>query len=304
MSWNTENTAFVMVPNGYNTLRPTQEGFSVFKPYKDKDLFSRVIREVWFKVPILNNRIWYDKHIIMGNPEYILVNDPLITEDYLVWLHENIPNAQINFLYGNMIGKGKHLYPNQIPKFVRVWTYDDYDARTYNLAMYPYSLNPELINQKKQPEYDVFFIGKDKGRGDWLIQFEKELNELGLKTKFIITKDGRTSANKSYYQQAIPYSEVIDYCKRSRAILNVVMENQEGVTMRDLEATALNVKLITTNKHIKDKDFYNPNNVFILGERDIKELAAFIRSRPYPIPEGLIEAHSYKGRLDVITGDR
>lgn len=300
-TWNKENTVFIMVPTSYNTIGVKQEGLTVYRPYKDKSLFGRVIRELWFRVPFLSNRKWYNDAIISDNVKYILIKDPLITADYLVWLHEQLPDAQINFTYGNMVGKGKHLLPDQIPDFVRVWTYDDHDARKYHLSLFPYYIDREKMHAKKEPEFDVFFVGRDKGRGEWLLELEKQLQELGLKTKFIITRDGRFSEKKSYYQSEISYEQVLDYDSKSRAILNVTMKNQEGITMRDIEATALNIKLITTNKHIVDKDLYNPNNVFVLGERSISEIVDFVRSEPDPIPEDLIEKHSFKHRLDVIT---
>ena len=101
----------------------------------------------------------------------------------------------------------------------------------------------------------------------------------------------------------ISYQEVLEYDARSKAILNVVMDNQEGITLRDIEAITINVKLITTNKHIVSKDFFNHNNIFVLGEREIEELVEFLESKPEPISQELIEKHSFEHRMDVITGE-
>ena len=303
MSWSTDNTVFVMVPWGYNSKPYEEKGFRVFSPYTDKSIVTRLIRELWFRLPGLPNRYWYNTCIIKNRPQYILINDPLITVDFLEWLHKELPSTQINLTYGNMVGKAKNLNPKEVPDYVRMWTYDDYDSRKYNIQLYPYCVSNGSIN-KKEPEYDVFFVGRDKGRGEWLLDFEKQLKAMGLKTKFIITKSRRVSKNKAYYQKEISYEEVLDYDSKSRAILNIVMENQEGVTMRDLEATSLNIKLITNNKNIVKKDIYNPKNVFVLGIDDLNSIVDFIRSNPDPIPEELFKKHSFEGRMDVITREQ
>jgi len=300
-SWNNENTVFVMFSREDELAK--QRGFRIYRPYKDTTINGRIIRELWFRTPFLSDRRWYNEAIINDRVKYILVRDPLISRDYLVWLHENMPEAKIFFLYGNMVGKAKHLEPGDIPSFVKKWTYDDYDARTYNLPIYPYVIEPGKVIKNQRPEYDVFFVGRDKNRGEWLLDLEQQLQSYGLKTKFIITKDGRFSKKKKYYQPMIPYTKVLEYDARSRAILNVVMEKQEGITLRDIEAITLNIKLITTNKHIVDKDFYNPNNVFVIGERNINEIADFVQSDPEPIPDALIKAHSFEHYLDVITSE-
>jgi len=298
---NKKNTVFVMASTGYNKPLVESHGYKVYSPYKGSGLLSRIVREIWFTIPLLNNKFWFDKSIVSSQPNYIIIYDSLITKEYLIWIHELFPNAQINYCYNNMVGKARHLFPRDIPEFVRVWTYDEYDSRKYKLNLYPYCITRKSYPQKKHSKYDVFFVGKDKGRGEWLCAFEKRLCSMGLKTKFIITKNGRLSKKKPYYQKEIPYNEVLNYNSRSKSILNIVMSNQEGVTMRDIEATSMSIKLITNNKHIKNKDFYNPSNIFILGERDETEIVDFLSSEFENIPNRIFDIHTFKNRIDTIT---
>ena len=303
MSWSVSNTAFVMIPRGYNCKNIQDKGFSVYNPYKDKTVAGRIVREICFHFPFFKEQWWYNPDIIDANPKYIIIYDPLITKDYLTWLHQKLPDTQLNFLYNNMIGKANHLYPQQIPAFVRIWTYDDYDAKRFNIPIYPYCITSPIITNNRNPEYDVLFVGRDKGRGEWLVNLEKELQSMGLKTKFIITKTKRYSRKKPFHQNEISYDTVLDYVSKSRAILNVTMDNQEGVTLRDIEAITYNIKLITTNKNITNKDFYNPNNVFIIGTEDISKLPAFLKSNPEPISSELILNHSFENKMNAITSD-
>jgi len=300
--WNKNNTIFIMASTGFLYEGSLGEGFKVYHPYIGKSFFARILREIFYRCSFLPKRIWYNKKILKEQPRYIVVWDPLITVDFLMWLLEVFPSAQINFRYGNMVGKANHLIPNKIPKGIRIWTYDNYDSKKYGIYLSrSHMYFKTFIKSKQNLEYDVFFIGKDKGRGEYLLDLEKDMKSLGLVTKFIITADGKLSKKKYYYQREIPYSRVVEYCTKSRAILNVVMEDQQGVTLRDLEAIFFNTKLITTNKYIVNSEFYNPRNVFIIGEQDIKKLPEFLSTDQIPIDISLLKKYSIAGMLDEIT---
>jgi len=274
----------------------------VYHPYIGQGYIARVLREICFRCAFLPKALFYNKKMLREHPKYIVVWDPLITADFLMWLMKSFPSAQIHFIYSNMVGRAKHLAPDGIPNGIRVWTFDGYDSRRYGINIYHcYIYFRTFMKPKRNPEYDVLFIGRDKGRGEYLLDLENHMRSLGLVTKFIITADGKLSKKKGYYQNEIPYSEVIDYATRSRAILNIAMENQRGVTLRDIESVFLNTKLITTNKHIVDADFYNPENVFILDEQDITQLPGFLSTDPVPVDSSLLRKHSIDGMLDEIT---
>ena len=300
--WNTENTIFIMAPVGYARKTIQEKGVNVFSPYHGDDLPLRLFREICFRIPFLPKVPWYNKEFLNASPDYINIIDVNITPHYLKWIRKKFPDAQLNFIYDNMVGKARNIEPARVPEGIRVWTYDDYDARKYKIRLYRnYWVREMLIKPVKDPEFDVFFVGKDKGRGKMLLSLEKKLRSMGLKTKFIITKDKKTSKEKPYYQQPVPYEEVIDIDTRSRAILNVTMENQEGVTMRDMESVAIGVKLITTNKNIVNKDLYDKNNVFILGVDKLNNLPDFLNAEHVDVWSDIRNRHTFEAMMDEIT---
>lgn len=301
--WNKTNTVFIMAAKGYARKNIENEGITVYSPYHGDDGFLRILREFCFRIPFLPKAIWYNKSFLNGNYSFINIIDVNITKHFLKWIIKFFPNAQVNFIYNNMVGKARNISPKKIPKGIRIWTYDDYDAKKYNINLFNnYWVNKQILKPKKTPEYDVFFVGKDKGRGDKIRKLEKKFKNMGLKTKFIIAKDGRISRKKAYHQKAISYEQVIDFDTRSRSILNITMENQEGVTMRDMEATAIGVKLITTNRNIINKDLYNENNVFILGVDDLESLPSFLKKKNVNVWDGIKQKHTFDAMLDEIVG--
>lgn len=283
------DSLIITAKRGYTTQGLRKVGYTVLYPYRDKTFLGRCLREVWFRLG-LPESVWYNKAVTKLEPKHITVQDPQITRAYLLWLQKKFPDITLHFQYDNLVGRARHLRPDQIPEGIDASTYDAADSEKYGLRLRGSGgYFPDYIGKKRPTKYDVFFVGKDKGRGEYLMDLQKQMQELGLKTKFIITADGRFSKRKPYYSRSIPYEKVIEYDNESRAILNVTMPGQVGATMRDYESVYNQVKLITTNPHIRDFDIYKEENVFILGERDLSELPAFLEAPFVPLDEEILK---------------
>ena len=300
--WDKENTALIMAGKGFRYEGFTSEGFSVFPSYKRSGLLLRVLREIVFRTPFLPDTIFYDKSVLKRDWSYIVVYDALITKEYLEWLKREFPETKILFKYENLIGNARHILPEAIPEGISIWTYDTSDSEKYHINLFDsYYYFNSFLKEKQEPVYDVFFIGRDKGRGEFLLKLEDELKQQGLKTKFIITKDGRFSRKKKYYGKELKYTEVTDYLSKSKAVLNVVMEGQKGITLRDAESVFWKIKLITTNEQIKNADFYNKNNVFVLKDDNHDQIFEFLSSERQDPGEELIKQHSPETFFDYVT---
>ena len=79
----------------------------------------------------------------------------------------------------------------------------------------------------------------------------------------------------------------------SKCILDYNQEGQVGLSLRPMEALFLERKLITNNTDIKNYDFYNHDNIFILGEDNINEIKEFI-NKPYKkIDQDIIDYYDF-----------
>ena len=298
------NTLIIKSGGGYFHQGVKSEGYHVITPYIEKGLFYRLLRELCFRVPFLPKKVWYNKEVLNSKFDFFLIGDPLITTDYLKWIKKVKPNAQLNFIYGNMVGKAKHPMPNEIPSCYRVWSYDGGDCEKYGLRkFFCNGYFKCFIKAHKKTKQDVLFVGGDKGRGEYLLSIEKEMNALGISTKFIIVKSSKLDKDKPYYHEPVSYDVVTDMVAESKAVLNVAMPGQTGVTMRDLEAILIGVKLITTNPHTKEEDFYNPNNVYLLNDNNIKGLIDFLEKPMTPIPDEIKHRYDFNKYIEEITVD-
>lgn len=78
----------------------------------------------------------------------------------------------------------------------------------------------------------------------------------------------------------------------SKAIVEINQSQQNGLTVRALEALFTEKKLITNNLDIINMDFYNKNNIFIIGQDSFNLLRKFIDSDYEKIPKSIIDNYS------------
>ena len=135
------------------------------------------------------------------------------------------------------------------------------------------------------PRYDFFFCGVRKDRGERLDQLKHTLQEQGFKCKFVVVGEGG--------QPRIDYEEYLSYVRQSRCLVDLFQEGQVGLTRRPLEALFFNKKLLTENTHIAQFDFYHPQNIFILGKDDMKQVSTFMGTPSVDVPRDV------KQRYDV-----
>lgn len=89
--------------------------------------------------------------------------------------------------------------------------------------------------------------------------------------------------------------EILNECK---AILDLNPPYQTSLSSRAHEAMAARRKYITTNKHIKDYEYYNPNNIFVVDISNPVIPGDFFETPFEPISESLLYKYSVKGLVD------
>ena len=67
-----------------------------------------------------------------------------------------------------------------------------------------------------------------------------------------------------------------EYYKQTKVIVDLVRQNQTGVSFRIFEAMAFEKKVITSNKNIVEYDFYNPANIMLIDEEAIAIDSSFL----------------------------
>ena len=302
---NAEQVLFIHPSHNHNFMFENlhKAGCLVKAPYRGQTIPTRFIRAVWFKYNLPFERIWFKKTIIRYKSEVIVVFDPLITSKYLLWLRASFPEARIIFIYTNLVGRASHLTPDNIPEECRCekWSYDKGDCDKYDLNHSGAFYFAHLRVKKKEPVYDVMYVGRDKGRAKYLFELENQLNKQGLKTYFHIVADRQHKRFlKPYYKRELRYSEICDLLSESRAVLNIVLDNQNAVTIRDMEALFNDIKLVTNSEYIKEHDFYDSNNIFIINRNNIDGVNEFLNQSGRSMNRDVLAEYSMSAWLERI----
>lgn len=196
---------------------------------------------------------------------------PLVVKKFL-WIWNPLNPSKENIL------KGKISYIKD-RKF-EICTFDSNDAEKYKLVLLKqfYRILPVDKNNNYIDKYDFYFLGFEKNRTNIINDLRVKLKSYKLLFHIV-----------SEQNQVISYAKNIENIKSSKCIVDLVQDNQKGITLRPLEAIAFGKKLITNNKNIIKEEIYNPNNIFVICLDDFNKLDEFMS-------QGLIDID-----LDVLS---
>lgn len=269
----------------------SNRGYSCSLMYKKQQSFIiRSIRRVWNKLHLPFGSIWYDKSVLHSTDK-IVVFESLCTAEYMKWLRKKKPNADIVFWYWN-IAKNT-ICPDAIEdKWCRKYSFARLDCVNYNMKFNPLPYFYEIDVGHPEKEYDVVFVGKDKGRLSVLLELRSQFDAMGLKTYFVISPSHSYDKNPEY-SPAISYIDSVKLGSRSKAVLDYIEVNNSGQSLRVIEALFQKEKIITNSILVSDYDFYCPENIFILGEDNLSRFDDFLNSPYKEIDERIIERYDF-----------
>ena len=148
-------------------------------------------------------------------------------------------------------------------------SYDRKDAEKHHTAYHPTIFSPLSI-QSDNIKYDLYFLGRDKGRMTMLMRLCQEAQRRGLRCKFDmieIPQEKQIAQEGVFYPKGnIPYEDNLRNSAESRCIIEVLQHEASSPTLRTWEAIALNRKLLTNNSSIKDTDIYDPRYISVFHD--------------------------------------
>ena len=121
---------------------------------------------------------------------------------------------------------------------------------------------------------------------------------MGIAIDFHIISMNCNDTRKYIEKTYMEYSEVMSHIRKSKVVVEIVQDGQNGLTARALEAMFFETKLITNNREICNFNFYNDNNIFIIGEDNNDRLDAFLHTPFQPIEKEVLYQYDANGWLD------
>lgn len=188
-------------------------------------------------------------------------------------------NVVLNLILVNLVSSKEKMLKQRFPYFQHILSFDKRDCERNGFLYYPtnYSvLDIEMEGEKK----DVFFVGNAKGRGRIINRMAELFADAGIEIDFYLNGVSGRDCNNSaiVYNKWINYEDVLKKVNNCNCIVEVVAKEQEGLTLRTMEAICYNKKLLTNNIHVKELPFYNPDYIQVF--EDVKDIdTAFVKDR-------------------------
>lgn len=276
-------------------------GVTVDKYFKKKKFFQRVFSYIDRKFETtLSFYFWKNWKKKLLNYDLIILNSHFYSLPLIRYINKHYPEMRVIIWYSNPVAKDTDISLYKKLK-CEVWTFDKRDAEIYNLNLNNQFVDVSKINRIKDStkiEYDVSFVGTDKGRLNTILKLKDKFHELGLSTNFLIVNSSKNTSLSYQYVSRLSYSEVISVEKKSNVILDLVQENQTGYTLRPIEAIVLKKKLITNNTDITNADFYRKENIFILSKNtDYSKMSDFMKEPYVLLSDEIINKYTVRGWL-------
>ncbi len=130
------------------------------------------------------------------------------------------------------------------------------------------------------------------------------LSEHAIQFKFIaVSKKAPQNSNQNIiYSKNLVYPEALQtYFENSKIFLDLIRKDHNGLIFRIFEALAMQKKIITTNKSIREYDFYNPNNILVLDENTKITINPDFLTTPYePLSNEIYHKYAVENWVKIV----
>jgi len=236
----------------------------------------------------------------LGHQDQILVLNADTFDHSTLEYMKKCANRFITFLYDNL---DRFPVQDKLHFFDKIYSFDDKDIEKHGFErLTNYNYLPFLSQENQKPSEDALYITSyDKKRIKQLDILSQKFEELRLKFDLYVIgkKSWKNQLMKPFTRNKIVFTRkrinhenLPKFYKRTKVILDLMRENQYGLSFRVFEAMALEKKIITDNEKIKNYDFYNPNNILVLN-KDFSNITKEFFETPYQsLPEGIYKKYT------------
>ncbi len=277
-------------------------------------IINYLTKDKYFIKKVIHNQKHYFSSLKFFNYDYVFVlNGGSFNSDAIDYLRRKLYNAKfILYLWDDIARVG--IMNKKINLFDKIYSFDSSDCKKYNFEFLPLFYTNDFKKENVEKKFDLFFCGiahsKRKELLEYAIDFSRK-NNMTLKSalyigrllyfkNYLLNSDFRNDLKKHYIYNQINLNEVADYTCTSRCTIDMPIKSQTGLAMRCIEALAAQTKIITTNEHIKEYDFYCPENVMIIDRENPAFDIDFIKSPYKPIPKEIVEKYSLENWVKTI----
>lgn len=176
-------------------------------------------------------------------------------------------NVTLVLVMVNTMARRGSLILNRRSCFELIYSFDPKDCQKYGFIYHQNCYSKKPID-KGIIENDVFYVGVSKGRAEMLGEVYKRIVSGGANAQFYISgvKSNDNKVNGIHYNQWLSYAQILDFIRKTNCIVEIMDGEQEGVTLRTMEAICYNKKLLTNNQSMRNSKYYKSGNIQIFSQ--------------------------------------
>lgn len=277
------------------------ENIDICECYLKNNLLYKILK----RLPIISWFSFGKWKYSFDTYNYIILFDSIYCKQLGKYLSKKARNKSFLYSWNSSIYKGEKDILIEAKKYFKVYSFDKKDCQKYGLRYAPMVYSTDAINSEYlKIEYDIVFVGKDKGRVDYLYSLYKQFKMQNLKCYFYILgspKPKYECEDFVFSSQYLSYKENITLLKKSKAVLDIQQEGQEGLTLRIVEALFYGKKIITSKSDIYKYDLYSPNNIFILNSDLVTNITNFLNQPMDIVPKQVLNNYDLKHWINNIV---
>lgn len=233
-------------------------------------------------------------HIIVINPERISENCHLkiksFSKNYIAYLYDSLDR------YDN-----KNLITSNI--FNKIFTFDKKDSQNYNLHFLSNYIHLKKSINKTQPNYKILSISSIDERYNTINTIVELLDKKQIKhqTIFFGKRKPKNFKNSAVFTtEKLSQNQIQEKTEDAEILLDVLRDNQNGLSFRFFDALALDKKIITTNTSVTEYDFYNPSNILVVDKNKVEIPDSFLNTEYQKIPEAIYNKYTLNNWINTI----
>lgn len=227
---------------------------------------------------------------------FLCIENACFSKSFMTFLRKHNPNIKCVLFLWDKYNTQQGGYKDYRFLFDKVYSFDKDDCSKYGMEYLPDFYLPQPCPE--QFEYDISFVGTARRKTtihrfaliDYIHRFcirnnlksflylrastpdmkkynsaKRFLKKYLFRSKYRCTY-ARYKGQPWLQSQSIPLDVCNWHQSHAKALLDLNHTNRQGMTLNAIAAIAHGQKLITTNKRIKEEDFYDPDMIYIIDE--------------------------------------
>ena len=257
-----------------------------FKVYKNINSITSIIH----RIPFVCALVYGDWTKNLKKYKKIIIFDNVFDENLARYLKKHFDGEVFIYSWNTAITNEQKDKLLNAKRYFPVYSFDREDCRKLDLnyasMVYSKDVVTSILEKTFMIKYDVVFLGWDKGRREELYNLYCLLKKMNFRCYFLIRDSKKQKLHDDFIitDENTRYEKYLQILNSSSVIIDIQQKGQEGLTIRMVEAIFFRKKIITNKLDINKYDFYNSNNIFILGKDCIDKLKDFVISPYKDIP--------------------